>query len=367
METSHPGAQAPEVIKAVHAPQVSKRASARGIAACLALAAGVMVAAAGAQAQSVAEFYKGKQMKVLVGSTPGGGNDLFARMFAKHYGKHVPGNPTWTVINMPGAGGILVTQQIYSLQPKDGSVIAAVQRGIPLEPLLSGKDLRYDSLKMKWLGSINKETNLIIAWHTAPVKTAEDMFKYEFIAGAAGGGADSLTYPRLLNKALGTKFKIITGYAGGEEQSLAMEREEVHGRASVPWTTVRANHGDWLRDKKINIIVQMALQRDPDLPNVPNVLEYVKDPNFKQVFELLFARQETGRPYAAPPEIPADRLAALRTAFTAMGGDKEFISELEARGGSVELLKWDEMETLIAKLYKTSPDVVNMAREVLRD
>lgn len=320
-----------------------------------------------AHAQSVADFYKGKQMKVLVGSTPGGGNDLFARMFAKHFGKHVPGNPTWTVVNMPGAGGILVTQQIYSLQPKDGSVIAAVQRGIPLEPLLSGKDLKYDSLKMKWLGSLNKETNLIIAWHTAPVKTAEDMFKYEFIAGAAGGGADSLTYPRLLNKTLGTKFKVVTGYAGGEEQSLAMERGETHGRASVPWTTVRANHGDWLRDKKINIIVQMALQRDPDLPDVPNVLEFVKDPKDRQVFELLFARQETGRPYAAPPEIPADRLAALRKAFVATAKDPEFIKEMEQRGGSVELLDAEEMEKLIAKLYKTPEEVVLAARQVLRE
>lgn len=343
------------------------RGTARAVGIGVVLGLTPMALSEAAHAQSVADFYKGKQMKVLVGSTPGGGNDLFARMFAKHYGKHVPGNPTWTVINMPGAGGILVTQQIYSLQPKDGSVIAAVQRGIPLEPMLSGKNLKYDSLKMKWLGSLNKETNLIIAWHTAPVKKADDLFKYEFICGAAGGGADSLTYPRLLNKALGTKFKIITGYAGGEEQSLAMEREEVHGRASVPWTTVRANHGDWLRDKKINIIVQMALERDPDLPNVPNVLEYVKDPKDRQVFELLFARQETGRPYAAPPEIPTDRLAALRKAFTATAKDPEFIKEMEQRGGSVELLEWDEMEKLIAKLYKTPEEVVLMAREVLRD
>ena len=333
-----------------------------------ALVGGLAVTSASAQSNvSVEEFYKNKQYKVLVGSTPGGGNDLFARVFAKYYGRHVPGNPTWTVINMPGAGGILVTQSIYTLQPKDGSVIAAVQRGIPLEPLLSGKDLKYDSLKMKWLGSINKETNLIIAWHTAPVKTAADMFKYEFIAGAAGGGADSLTYPRLLNKTLGTKFKIITGYPGGEEQSLAMEREETHGRASIPWTTVRANHGDWLRDKKINIIVQMALHRDPDLPDISNVLEYVKDPKDKLVFELLFSRQETGRPFAAPPETPADRLAALRQAFTDTANDKEFITELEQRGGSVELLKYDEMEALIAKLYKTPPDVVAMARDLLRD
>ena len=336
---------------------------------CLGAAFGMMavLASSGVQAQSVEEFYKNKQYKVLVGSTPGGGNDLFARMFAKHFGKHVPGNPTWAVINMPGAGGILVTQQIYALQPKDGSVIAAVQRGVPLEPLLSGKDLKYDSLKMKWLGSLNKETNLIIAWYTAPVKTADDLFKYEFIAGAAGGGADSLTYPRLLNKTLGTHFKVITGYAGGEEQSLAMERGEVHGRASVPWTTVRANHADWLRDKKINIIVQMALQRDPDLPDVPNIIEYVKDPKDKQVFELLFARQETGRPYAAPPEIPADRLAALRTAFVATAKDQAFIKDMEQRGGSVELLTAEEMEPLIARLYKTPEDVVLAARDILRD
>jgi tripartite-type tricarboxylate transporter receptor subunit TctC len=320
-----------------------------------------------AQAQSVEEFYKNKQYKVLVGSTPGGGNDLFARMFAKHFGNHVPGNPTWTVVNMPGAGGILVTQQIYSLQPKDGSVIAAVQRGIPLEPLLSGKNLKYDSLKMKWLGSLNKETNLIIAWHTAPVKKADDLFKYEFICGAAGGGADSLTYPRLLNRTLGTHFKIVTGYAGGEEQSLAMERGEVHGRASVPWTTVRANHGQWLREGKINIIVQMALERDPDLPDVPNILEYVKDPKDRQVFELLFARQETGRPYAAPPEIPADRLAALRAAFDATARDPAFVKDMEQRGGSVELLTAAEMEPLIAKLYRTPEDVVLAARETLRD
>lgn len=331
-----------------------------------ALALGAALTTLPAAADPVADFYRGKSVKVLVGSTAGGGNDLFARMFAKHFGKHVPGNPTWSVVNMPGAGGLLVTRQIYTLQPKDGTVIAAVQRGIPLEPLLSGKDLQYDAQKMKWLGSLNKETNLIIAWHTAPVKTVEDMFKTEMIVGSSGGGADSLTYPRLLNKTLGTKFKVVTGYAGGEEQSLAMERGETHGRASVPWTTVRANHGDWLRDRKINIIVQMALRRNPDLPDVPNVLEFVKDPKDRAIFELLFARQETGRPYTAPPEIPADRLAALRKAFAATANDPEFVKDMRSRGASVELLTGEEMESLIAKLYRTSPEIVRAAREILR-
>ena len=318
-----------------------------------------------ASAQTIEEFYKGKTIKLIVGSGASGGNDVFARTFARYYSKHIPGNPVIVVSNLPANGGVAAAAAIFNKEARDGTVIAAVTRTIPIMPLTVDRDLQYDPLKMNWLGSLNKESNVIVAWHTSPIKTLNDAMTKEMIVGTSGTGQDSYVYANLLNKTLGTKFKIVHGYPGGPDIDLAMERGEVEGRVSITWSSLRGGRADWLRDKKVNILAQMALNKSADLPNVPSVLDMVKNPRDKQVYEFLFARQEAGRPFVAPPDVPADRLAALRKAFEATAEDPEFVNDITSKGGSVELLTGKEMQDLIEKMYKTPPDILKAVRAAL--
>lgn len=333
------------------------------LAAALALLAALPAPAA--EAQTVEEFYKGKQLKLMIGAAPGGGNDIFARLFAKHYGRLVPGNPTIVSSNLAAAAGIALANQLFATQPRDGSVIAYFQRNIPLEPLLGGKEVQYDSTKLRWLGSLNRETNVIVAWHTAPVKKVDDLFTTEMIVGSSGGGADTLIFPHLFNRMLKTRFKVVSGYSGGDEMDLAMERGETHGRASMTWTTLSTSRVRWLNEKLAAPIAQYGLKRDPALPDLPNMLDFVKDPDDRQVLELLLARQETGRPFATPPEVPADRLAALRQAFAAVARDPEFLADANQRGISPELMTGEDVEALLARMYKTPPETLQKARQAL--
>jgi tripartite-type tricarboxylate transporter receptor subunit TctC len=318
-----------------------------------------------ASAETVEEFYHGKTIKLIVGSGAGGGSDALSRIFAKYFTQHMPGKPAVVVQNLPGAGGVTAAAQIFNTQPRDGTVFASVMRTIPVLPLLTEKPLNYDPLKMSWIGSLNRETNVIVAWHTSPVQTLDDVFKREMAVGTSGPGSDTYVYSVLLNKTLGAKFKIISGYPGGPEIDLAMQRGEVEGRVSITWTSLKTGRSDWLRDKKVRVLAQLGLQREPDLPDVPNVLELVKDPTDRQVYEFLFARQETGRPFVAPPDVPADRLAALRKAFVDAANDREFLAEIQSKGGSIELMSGEELQAFVGKLYKTSPEVIKAAKEVL--
>lgn len=318
-----------------------------------------------AQAQSVEEFYRGKTMQLMVGGGSGGGNDFFARNFQKHFPRFLPGAPTIVIQNIPGAGGIVGTNQLYNTQPRDGSVIGMFQRNVPLEPLLSDGSTQYDALKMNWIGSLNRETNVVVAWHTARVQKFEDLFTTEFVIGASGGGADSLVYPLLFNRMLGTKFKIVRGYKSGDDIDLAIERGEVEGRASITWTTFSGSRGQALKDGKVAAIAQFALTKNPALPNLPNLYDLVKEPTDRQVFELLLARQETGRPCVAPPNVPADRIAALRKAFEEVAVDKEFLADIHARGGTIELMTGPEVEALLKRLYATPKHVVELTKAAL--
>lgn len=318
-----------------------------------------------AVAQSVEEFYKGKTVRLIVGSGAGGGSDVFARMFTKYFANHLPGRPTVVIQNIATAGGVIAIAQLYNTQPRDGTVIASVQRTIPVMPLMTDKDLNYDSRKMGWLGSLNKETNVIIAWHTSPIQTIDDVFKREMVVGTGGGSSDTHVYALLLNKTLGTKFKIVSGYPGGPEIDLAMERGEVEGRVSITWTSLKSSRAEWMKEKKVRVLAQMSLAREPDLPDTPNILEMVKDPNDRQVYEFLFSRQEVGRPFVAPPELPADRLAALRKALSDTAKDPAFLQEVTSKGGGIELLTGEEVQALIEKSYRTPPHILKAAQAAL--
>ena len=314
--------------------------------------------------QNTADFYHGKQLRLLVGAAAGGGADLYARIFAKYYAQHMLGQPNVVIYNMPGAGGLLVAGRIQNVEPKDGTAIASLQRNNLIQPLLSDKEVGFDPRKVNWLGSLNKELYVIIAWHTAPVQTAKEMFEKEMIIGSTGGGSETLTFPLLINEKLHAKFKIVKGYPGSDEIALAIQRGEVHGRA-VTWTTLRGDHPTWIRDKQINILVQLAVAPSPDLPDVPSIMEFATDPSTRALFEFVFAPLDAGRPFAAPLDVPAPRLTALQTAFVDTAKDPAFVEEVKARGGSIELYTAEETGRLIKKIYATPEDIVTTVKGIV--
>jgi tripartite-type tricarboxylate transporter receptor subunit TctC len=320
----------------------------------------------GAHAQSVEEFYRGRSVRLNVAAATGGGADLYARVLARHLGKHIPGNPTFIVQNTPGAGGLLVARQLQNSAPGDGSVVALLQRNNLLEPLLSDRDVGFDPRKVTWLGSLNKDTYLIVSWHTSGIGTIEDVMQKELILGNTGGGNENLTFPLLLNQTLGTKFKLVRGYKGSGDLAIAIERGEVQGRA-ITWTTLRGDHPDWLNEKKVNVIVQLALKRNPDLPEVPSAMEYVKDEKDQRLYHLLFATLEAGRPFAMAKGAPPDRVAALRKALAELSQDSQFLMELQQRGGSIEYTTGEEVEQVISSIYATPRDVIDRARTLVAE
>jgi tripartite-type tricarboxylate transporter receptor subunit TctC len=329
----------------------------------------VMAAAAGAIAlfspAAAQTSFKDKSITMIVGASAGGGNDLYARLLARHMGHHLEGNPGIIVKNMTGAGGAAAASTLYANAPKDGTMIGAVTRVTTLDPLLSSQTFPFDPLKFTWLGSLNKETNLIIVSDKAPVTTFEEVFSKEVIVAAAGANTDGVVYPRLINNLMGGKFKIVSGYAGSDEMMLAVERGEVHGRGGVPWSTIKLNHADLLKSGKIRIIVQLALHKDPELPNVPLLMDYVKDENHRKVFELLFARQEMGRPFVAPPDLPDAVVQQLRSAFNAAAADPQLLAEAAKQNLDIQLLTGDEMQTLLMRLYATPQAIVDIAKKEL--
>lgn len=333
------------------------------LAACALSLAAAGLCAGIARAQPVEDFYRGRTVKLVVSAAVGGGADLYARVFARHFGKHIPGRPAFVVQNVPGAAGLVAAGQMQNTAPRDGSVIAFLQRNNLAEPLLADHDLGFDPRRLNWIGSLNKDTYVVFAWHTAAVKTIEDAFKQELVLGNTGGGTENVTFPLLLNKVLGTKFKLVRGYKGSDELALAIERGEVQGRA-ITWTTMRSEHANWLKEHKVNLLVQMAMQRHPDLPDVPSALDYVHSASDRQLFELMFVVLEAGRPIALPPQTPADRLAALRRAFADLSADAEFRAEIASRGGSLELLPGEQMQILLDAIYRTPRDVLMRARDV---
>lgn len=313
-----------------------------------------------AQAQSVEDFYRGRSLKMIVAAAPGGGADLYARIVVRHLGRHIPGNPSVVVQHTPGAAGLLAGRQLQGSAPGDGSVIALLQRNNLLEPLLAERDLGFDPRKVTWVGSLSKDTYLIFSWHTSGVRTIEDAMQRELILGNTGGGNENVMFPLLLNQTLGTRFKLVRGYKGGGDLALAIQRGEVQGRA-ITWTTLRADHPDWVRDRKINIIVY-ALKRSLDFPDVPAAIEYVKDEKDRRLYQLLFATFEAGRPFAIASGTPPDRVAALRKAFAELARDGEFLRELTQRGGAMEYMSGEEIEQLLSSIYATPRDVIDRAR-----
>jgi tripartite-type tricarboxylate transporter receptor subunit TctC len=326
----------------------------------------VVVPATMASAQSPAEFYKGKNVDLMVGYSAGGGYDVYARMLARYIGKHIPGNPTVVVKNLDGAGSLRLANALYHQLPKDGTVFGTVARGAAFDPLLGNKAAQFDASKFSWIGSANDEVSVCVAWHTSGITKIEDTFDKELVVGGTGPSADTDQFPRIVNGVLGTKMKIVTGYPGGNDVSLAMERGEVQGRCGWSWSSVISTRKDWYDSKKINVLVQMSLAKHPDLPNVPLVLDLAKTPEQKQILTLVFARQALGRPFLAPPGVPADRLAALRKAFMDTMKDPEFIAEADKAKLEITPIDGEKVQQIVVDAYKVDPAIAKRTENLLK-
>jgi tripartite-type tricarboxylate transporter receptor subunit TctC len=329
-------------------------------------AASLLLPASMASAQTPAEFYKGKTIDLYIAYSAGGGYDLYARMVARHLGRHIPGNPTIVPKNMEGAGGLRLANWLYQAAPRDGTVIGATSRNIAFEPLIGNKAAQYDSRQFTWLGSANDEVSTCVSWHTSGVATIQDAMQHELITGAISNADDTYQYPSLLNHTIGTKFKIVPGYPGNNDISVAMERGEVAGRCGWSWSSVKSTRASWLKEKKINILVQVSLSKHPDLPNVPLIMDLAKSDEQRQIFRLIFARQVMGRPFQSTPGVPADRLAALQTAFMETMKDPAFLAEAEKQKFEITPVPGPDIAKLVTEILAMPPELAQRAGSLLK-
>ena len=338
---------------------------ASGLVAVAVLAGGI-ASAPPALAQSEADFFKGKTVTLYIGSGSGGSLDQYARLVTRHLGKAIPGQPLIVPKNMPGAGGIAVGNYIFRIGPKDGTAIGTVAQSVPFEPLFGGKDSKaeFDTLKMHWLGSPVKFAALAVAWHTAPVKKAEDLLTNELVVGSSGVASASTNDAYVLRNLLGFKYRVILGYPSGADIDLAMERGETQGRANIAWEGLKNRNADWLRDKKIVLLYQEGLKKHPDLPDVPLILDFARNDEERKILELKFSSYELGYPYMVAPETPPARLAALRAAFKAALADPDLRAEAAKQRMDVAPVDGVEMESILRSAFTAPPAVVARYEEL---
>ena len=323
----------------------------RTAAAALLVTLAATLGATSGHAQSAADFYKGRNVDLYIGYSAGGGYDLYARQLARHMSKYLPGNPTVVPKNMEGAGSLRLANWLYNVAPKDGSAFGMIGRGTGFDPLLGHKAAQFDGTKFNWVGSMNNEVSICVAWYTTGITRFEDILSKPLVVGGTSAAADTDQFPRVTNGVLGTKMRVITGYPGGNEVGLAMERGEVQGRCGWSWSSVKSTRQNWIDEKRINILVQLALSKHPDLPDVPLITELAKDDEQRQILRIIFARQVMGRPLVAPPDLPADRMETLRKAFTDTMQDKEFIADADKAQMEINPVSGAEIQTLVKELY----------------
>jgi tripartite-type tricarboxylate transporter receptor subunit TctC len=315
-------------------------------------------------AGSVEAFYKGRQLVLQTGSEPGDGYDLYGRLVSRFIGKYIPGNPAIVVQYVPGGGSLLLANQFGNITPRDGSVFGLFNNGMPTTPLLNPSVAQFDPRKFKFIGSPNREVQVFVIWHDAPAKTLEDLFVKEVIVGASAPGAAPYDYPLLTNALIGTKFKIITGYPGTAAVGLAMQRGEVHANPGVAWVSAKTAYGEMLAEKKMQVIAQFGFHKHPDLQDVPQFPTGTTEAD-RQIFQLLYARQDYGRPFAFPPDVPDDRVEALRHALAATMKDPEFLAEAAKIKADISLVTGEELQKLTDRLYQTPPEVVARMQSLL--
>jgi tripartite-type tricarboxylate transporter receptor subunit TctC len=324
-----------------------------------------------AEARAQPDFYAGKQISLLIGTTPGGGYDAYGRLLARHISRHIPGQPAVVAKNMPGAGGLAAANYLYNRAPKDGTEILTVQNGVPFERLFytlspDGKNALFDATKFGWIGSATQTVFVTVTWHASGVRTLKDAMVKETILGASGPGADSYILAMLSNNLLGTKFKVVLGYAGATEVSLAVENGEVQGEAGKDWTTLTATKPQWIRDRLINILVQMGMRAHPDIKDVPMAIELARSPQDRQLMELVFTKYSMARPFLTAPDVPPERLALLRRAFDATLSDPVVVAEATKLGMELSPVRGEDVEAMVARMMATPDDLAARARDALK-
>ncbi len=330
-------------------------------AAMLALALG----SSAARADQIADFYKGKQINWILSAGAGGGYSAYALAFAPYFSKHIPGNPHIIVQNMPGAGGIRAMLYLQSVAPKDGTTIGLVHSSVPFAPLYGIKGANFDSRQMNWIGSINAATGICVSWTASGITTWQDLFDKEFIVGGTGAGSQMETMPAMLNKLFGTRIKVISGYKGGNDVYLAMERGEVHGRCGGLISSIKSTRPAWFPQKKVAVPIQIALERDGEFPDSPALIEFAKDQRTKDVLQLILAPMEMDRPILAPPGTPPATVAALRKAFHETMNDSAFIAEADRQHLEIAEVDGDKIARLLQSASALPPDVVKAANEAM--
>jgi tripartite-type tricarboxylate transporter receptor subunit TctC len=313
-------------------------------------------------AQSAADFYKKARVTLVIGSSAGGGYDQFGRLFGRHATRHISGTPTIVPQNMPGASGVKATNYLYAIAPKDGSVIGTFNQGMPLRQILDKRGVEFDSAKFNWIGGMGQTVDVLFVWHTTGVSTIEDAKKKEVVMGALSLNGSMAGYPIMLNNLLGTKFRVVVGYRGGNTVNLAIERGEVQGRGSATWTAVKSSQPNWLRDNKVNVLVQIGKKKHPELLNVPLLTDFAQNDEQKQIFNLFSSVVALGRPFAAPPAVPSDRVQVLREAFVATMKDPLFIKEAKSMDMESTWEEGADLQKIVAEMVAISPQLAEKAK-----
>jgi tripartite-type tricarboxylate transporter receptor subunit TctC len=317
------------------------------------------------RAQSVEDFYRGKTVNVVIGYSVGGGYDLYGRLLARHMGRHIPGRPNLVPQNLTGAGSLRAAQYLYSVAPKDGTVFGTFGRTIATTPLLTPGSAQFDGTRFTWIGSVTNEVSICATWHTSRVKVWKDILENEITMGGLGPGADPDVHAILYKNVFGAKVRLVTGYPGTTDAVLAMERGEVDGLCGLSWSTLTSRHAREMNEKKINLVIQAALKKQPELPDVPLATELTNDPEKLQILKLFIATQEMARPFTAPPDVPAGRKAALITAFDRTMQDPEFLAEAAKLSLDVNPLGAKGIDEIMTELYATPKPVLEKAAQAI--
>lgn len=318
-------------------------------------------------AQSPADFYRDKTISLYVGYPPGGDYDVYARAMARHMGKFIPGAPHMVVRNQPGAASLAFANELYNTHPRDGMVFGTFARSVPMDRLLERPSTNFDPTQFNWIGSANAEVSICTVWHGIGVRSVQDFMSRPIVFGANAPGSESDVYPTILKNLLGAKFKVVTGYPGTNDLMMAMERGETQGRCGMTWSALKSTLPEWVREKKVYIALQFAIEKHAELTDVPLVTELARSDEEKRALELILAGQAMGRPFAAPPKVPAERIAALRAAFNVTMQDKGFLEEADKLGLEIQPVTGMRLQALVENMFAQPKPVIQAARHAIEN
>src|SRR5262245_18078381 len=320
--------------------------------------------ATAAAAAEAGDFYRGKTLRILVGYGTGTGYDVYARLLGRHIAKHIAGQPAIVIQNMPGAASLTMMNYLYNVAARDGTAIGLPAHGVFIKPLFGNDNAKFDARRITWVGSMSRDTATCCTWHTSRIARIEDAMQREVLVGSSGVNGSSHQFPLILNALVGTKFRALLGYVDSAGVGLAMERGELEGYCSFTWGSIKSARPKWIEKRQINLLLQLAISKHPELAQVPLIMDYAKDESTRQAFALVFADQEIGRPVVGPPDLPADRLEALRRAFDATMKDQDFRADAARMAIDIDPIDAVAAERILARIYATPKDVIERVKAI---